>query len=528
MPGGAQAVNRINAARAPLVTGTSTAALPDPPSTSTVHRRFVDVLTVLYTACIVLGTLIPFDFSVTEALQSDRSAFGLGNARSGLPDLMSNIGLFVPLGILLHASLTRLLGRPWLAVAGTVALAATLSLTVESVQLLSPTRVSSAVDFGANVFGATSGALLALVCRVPARRLLGAVRRELHHNSPGIMVRLYAGLLLVGAVLPFTPTLDVQRLARAWRESIVVPFGETSSLAVSTYEARLEGDVSAAAALQRDGMLCWVRWSAECLSFLILGWLLHGVLLRRYGFGPGSRLLLAGYASVGLAAAMSVLQIAVMSRGFDVTDILARVVGSLCGYGLYGLSLARGGLDVTRLARPTVVVAMAYVLATGLAPFSFDLTLQGAGDKVASHSFIPFYSYHLGRFDLVCADFCTKVLIFGFLGIAVWWSSFAGSAPGRRRRLRIAGLALAVSLAVEITQLFVRSRVPSLTDPVIAALAAWGAVVCAQKVADFHARAIRPRAIRQLEPTPPQSLPPADALVATLISDLPTEPAPLE
>ncbi len=525
-------MSRVHQFSAPQRRVKSTGPISNNALINTLHRHVVELITALYLLYVLLGTLIPFDFSMMEGLRAGRFLFGLGNARSGLPDLMSNIGLYVPLGVLLYASATRVFGRPWLSVAIAVGSAAVLSLTVESIQLLSPTRISSVVDFAANVFGATSGVVLSCLCRGPARRFRDTLWQEIRQDRFAACVRLYAALLCVGAVVPFTPTFDVKRLAESARASTWVPFAQSRALAAEAQAAELVGDHSAAAAGQRDRMFLWARWAAELLSFVVFGWLLHRLMRTHYGFKPHWCLALTAYITAALALVMSAAQVVILSRGFHVTDLLFRAVGAACGYGLYSLCLARGGVEGAsvphlgpRLIRPTLVIALLFVLFTGLAPFSFNYTLYGVAEKVGSDGFLPFYSYYVGRFDRVCADLWSKSLLFGFLGAALWMCRTGGSNTSwRAQPLRIAGIAVLVSGFIEICQLFLRSRVPSLTDPIVAAVAAWVAVVCVQYAEDFYRHAVRSEAGQRSAAAPGRSLSPTDALIATLIPDHPPGP----
>jgi len=505
-----------------------------------IHGHLIELVTVVYLSYIVLGTLIPFDFSWSAAFGQKRSLLGLGRHQSGVPDLLSNVGLYLPLGALLYWSLTRCVGFRWLSVVVSVGVAGVLSLTIESIQLLSPTRVSSAVDFAANLVGAASGAGLARACRGPDRHVLTALSRELRVDARSAVLKIYIGLLAVGALAPFTPTIDVSRLRGSIRDSTLVPFAQSGTLAARAGDAASLGDLDAAADYQRRRMHLWLRWSAEFLSFALLGLLLHRVLGQQYQFKPATALALTVYLVTLLAVTLSALQLVVLSRGSHVTDILIRVVGAVAGYlTLPGLwtRLRAGGADTTAamtlLAKPLLVTAVVAVMFNGLAPFVVDFDLSRAAERATSSQVLPFYSYYMGRFDRVCADFWGKSLCWGFLGVAMWMC-WAGrpSCSLRGATLSVVGTALLLSATVEASQLFLRSRVASLTDIIIAPLAAWIAAILAQYAADFCGGAVRSlhRPVAAEQPHEVRwSL--TDALVGTLIPDPPPRepvPGPLE
>ena len=493
-----------------------------------VHSHSLELLTAVYLLYVLFGTLIPFDFTLGAAVSQDRSFLGLGSATSRLPDVWSNIALFVPLGFLLHTSLVRTVGHPWSAVVVCTAATATISLTVESIQLLSPTRVSSAVDFAANVLGGGGGAVLALCCRVPERNLFHELRHELRVNRSSALAKVFAGMLCITALVPFTPTLNVGRLVSSARDSTVVPFAPSAALAARVDAAEALGDLDAAAACRRERMFLRARWAAEFLSFGVLGWLLFRLVRQDRGFRPASGLLLAAYLWTALAVAMSVAQILVVSRGFHVTDILARLAGGLAGYAAAAARapdpeirspLSPGGSR--RPATAALLAGLAFVLLIDLAPFSFDLAPERARSRIASPEILPFYSYYLGRFDRVCADFWSKMLRFGFLGVGIWmcWPAL------RRRSLRsqmavTGGVVMLIATATETAQIVIRSRVASATDVLIAGLAAWLGVLVAQYAVDLQHH-VEQRTVAGETQTPPAqpALPPADALIASLIPD---------
>ncbi len=493
-----------------------------------VHAHVIELVTAIYLLYILLGTLIPFDFTLGGSHAQGRSLLGLGDMQARLPDLLSNIGLYLPLGLLLQISLVRLLGNSWISVVGAIAAAAAVSVAVESVQLLSPTRISSVVDFTANLTGASAGAILALLCRFPERRMLDALWDELRRDRHASLVKVAVALLVIGGMAPYTPTVSVNRLLSAARQSTFVPFSQTTELAAQARKAELDGQPDVAAACQRDRIFLWARWAAEALSFAVLGWLLHRLLRERHLFKPHAALGLAIYLISLLAIALSVAQIAIMSRGFHVTDIMMRWLGGLAGYGLAEHLLTRWtteGTDISRgiwrIARPAAIMAILLVLLTDLAPFIFDFSPGRATQRLESSEVLPFYSYYVGRFDRVCADFWGKSMRFAFLGISLWmcWRHRLQ----RSLELRAAGIAFIVmlfSLAIESAQIFLRSRVTCLTDVLTAPLAAWVGVILAQYAADFYRHATTAR------PTPTvdtderrHRFTPTDALVATLIPD---------
>ena len=262
-----------------------------------------------------------------------------------------------------------------------------------------------------------------------------------------------------------------------------------------------------------------------------MGYLLYRLLRGDYGFRSAAALALGAYLAALLALLIGLLQVGIISRGFHVTEILMRLMGGLAG-GVAAMVVARRRDQRparrrearVHLGKAALAIAVTLVVFSGLAPFTFDFEGPSVAAKVASDNFLPFYSYHIGRFDRVCADFWGKSLRYGFLGIALW-ACWQGTS--RRvlelRALSIAAVALLISALIETCQLFLLSRIPSLTDVIIAPFAAWVGTVCAQYAADYYHHTVRlapPSTTGEPAqgPTGP-ALSPTDALIASLIPE---------
>ena len=114
----------------------------------------------IYAILIVYASLYPFDNWRVQGIAP--WAF----MTSPLPrywtgfDVLSNVLGYAPFGFLLALALHRT-HRNWPAIALTTLAAATLSLTMESLQMFLPVRVPSNVDAGLNILGALAGGAIA-------------------------------------------------------------------------------------------------------------------------------------------------------------------------------------------------------------------------------------------------------------------------------------------------------------------------------------------------------------------------------
>jgi len=126
----------------------------------------VGTLLAIVIAVIVYGTLYPFHFHFART--SVNPFFFLVHAwpeeidRFVLRDMALNVAFFVPLGVSAFLTFARRGGRT-LGILCTILLAATLSASIEMLQIYDATRDCSALDWLCNTLGALLGGALALV-----------------------------------------------------------------------------------------------------------------------------------------------------------------------------------------------------------------------------------------------------------------------------------------------------------------------------------------------------------------------------
>ena len=135
----------------------------------------VQWLTLAWLSAVVYGTLIPFDFRFSPAIEEAHGFFSAlcawitsprwnlgddGNTGDALGDLVVNLALFMPLGGLLVRTLNRCGVRNRRAIVIAALFMLVLAWCIESTQSLVPQRVASAHDVLLNVAGGLVGALL--------------------------------------------------------------------------------------------------------------------------------------------------------------------------------------------------------------------------------------------------------------------------------------------------------------------------------------------------------------------------------
>lgn len=490
-------------------------------------RRYVEVLAVAALLFVLQTGLVPFDFQLGGGPEAARRFFIAAVSNLTLPDIMSNIFLYVPLGMLGHWVLLRR-GRGRIRAWFTVLIAgAAVSATVEWLQGFSPERVSSLIDLTSNTVGVGVGASLSWVGRSIVPRLIGAALHEFHERPQASLVKTYAACLVVVAAVPFSLSFDVARFKQSVKASVFVPFGVSATNRAGQAAAVAASDELKSSRLAWSSLKRWSRWGAECASFAVLAWLLQPVLRGDYGFRRRTATALTWWLGGTLAVFLSMLQLPVISRGCDVTDVLFRLVGVWVGmatwqpYGQGGvLSSADRDARRKRLAFRAALAAVAFITYNGLIPLRFDFASGGPVAAIASEGFLPFFAYFFARFDLMMADVMEKFLSYAFLAaaLATYWTRPPGG-PSRRRVQEIVTLCLLLAAAIEIVQMFMPVRVAGLTDAIVALAGCVAGLVGQRHAVRFYRFATSRRTFGPIPEVVADSagrLSPVDELIATL------------
>jgi hypothetical protein len=154
-------------------------------------------LLVVWTICVVIGTLAPFDFSFASSGQGRGfKIFAYGAYERDLMHFALNLLLFVPLGSFLHHEGRRRTVSllPIFVVAGTSAFL--ISATVEGLQAFVPVRNSSLVDVMANTGGALLGVLADSWCGASVETILNSLRNRTSMAATAFLMAVFLGVTL--------------------------------------------------------------------------------------------------------------------------------------------------------------------------------------------------------------------------------------------------------------------------------------------------------------------------------------------
>ncbi len=501
-----------------------------------IMRHYVEVLTAFTLLFVIQIGLIPFDILEGGGERGSTEFFGTSTSSFTIPDIVSNLFLYLPVGLFVHWTLWRRIRSRVTAALVAVAVATTLSGGIEWAQTYSPARVSSMIDLVCNVIGACIGVAISGLARWIVPRIIGAALQEFRRRPEVSLVKAYTGLLVFMAVIPLSLSFDLGLVRRSLRTVTLVPFGAVARYHRQADDALAQSDTRPHALAKWRELKHWSRWAAECAAFAVFAWLLQPVLRGDYGFGRCGTILLTGWLGAMLAVGLSLCQLPILTRDVDVTDVLFRMLGICAGLGAVWFKVPAADklkLDAParrphRRARIACAAATAYIVYIGAIPLTVDWNSARFFHVVARPEFSPFVGYFATRFDLMIDDVMEKFVayaVFGALLAGCWLRSHTL----RARLLSSAGVAAALSGFLELVQMYIPVRVTSLTDPILAASGCAAGVLAREHLVRFYRRAMS-------WPTADTASPPrdrsggadmklTDELIGTLIDPAPGTPS---
>jgi VanZ family protein len=189
-------------------------------------------LWILYALFIVYATTLPFQFEldVRAAVEELREVplnplVVREEARPSITDMVQNVVLFAPFGVLGLLSLRKWGRTPFIAVGMVTLLGTALSITVELLQLFSPYRITSSNDVMTNTIGSCLGAAAMLAAAPVAHRgaaMLGWMDERARPAFGALLAT--ATLLIVATWHPFDASLRLGGIAYKLRELLADPW----------------------------------------------------------------------------------------------------------------------------------------------------------------------------------------------------------------------------------------------------------------------------------------------------------------
>jgi VanZ family protein len=403
-------------------------------------------LWLLFTLFIVYGGTIPFHFAGdTRAILDKLRSLPLNplvspdtGGRLSIPDVVQNVLLFVPFGVLgfLAGRQARAAGpgAPLRRIAVVTALGAALSITVESLQMLTSDRVASLGDVMADTAGTCLGAAVAWQFRALFLAGLRRLRAE--------------GLADVPELRPFAIATAVLAIA-AWQ-----PFDVTLEVGTVASKVRaLQTDLWQFAGLRDEG-------TSLMINFLFASTLAS--YLSSLGERQAGRK--AAMLGIGLVAMLEASQIFIGARMPGLWDLAVSCVGIAAGAAIWS---AAGRIIWPRLWLGVLVAAtLAAAALQMLSPFHLAGSYRGFG-------VFPFFGYYSRTTFDTLSHVIELALLYFPLG---FW--MGRSSTGRRSDVLTAVLlALAIAAPIEYLQGWIDGRYADVTDVAISMAGAWLGVV---------------------------------------------------
>jgi glycopeptide antibiotics resistance protein len=357
-----------------------------------------------------------------------------------LPDAVANVLLFLPWGFLLALHLSRRGKGLYQTILLGAVTAFGVSAVVESLQLLSHSRMTSATDLVNNAGGGFLGSGVGWVVGARLRSSMGSLlRRELARRPLTVLALAVALFTVFWAVSPYDLSFDVDYLKGSIKATRLVPFG-----------APLRGAAPA------ENL--WERLS-EFLAWTLIGGVIG--LAARAERWSGRRLVTRGCAVVlALAAGTELVQLLVRSRTSDATTVLFSFLGG--GSGVLLVLRARNP-DIKRLGMAAIVVWVTTTLVSGLSPWRFGLPPHASPEI---WRLTPFIHHFLRTNVYALTDTMMQMLFYAPLGILI---AARSSAPTARASVLIA---CCVAGAVELAQILIPERTPDTTDVALGGIGA--------------------------------------------------------
>ena len=514
--------------------------ISDDPLIDRLHRSAPEVFLIAYLCFLVYCSLLPFGQGGAAAQsRSDLDWSSLTNRSAGLKDILPNILLYVPL-----AASAYVVGRRhgWgrtstLLVA--CAIGAGTSALLELLQQWVPLRVSSWVDVVSNVAGGALGAVLGPTCRRIAHAMFRAARFELRHLPLSTVARAFAVVVFVAGLVPLDFTYDASRISQAIGQVNLVPFGQVGHWQAEAERARLSGDMPGYAILQRCRVDFCLDVVAEAAAFGVLGLLVVMSLRREHRAGKLESWSLATGSAAVAALGLSFLQLFIMSRGFDATDVVVRTAGAFVGAAFAALFTSGSPRALRPVGLPELPSAsrrfaglvcagvVVYVFCRGFSPFLILESVRTPGGLWDEVALIPMAGYFHMRISASVDDVTYKVLRYAVFGVtAALALGLSTSRPHAGRVWRIALAGMGISTIIELCQIHLPTRFPDLTHVLLAGFGSGGGAIAIRWGRDY-ACAGRERWLAAVDvPTEHPSRPEAATVVMNVEPPAPDVAAP--
>jgi VanZ family protein len=408
-------------------------------------------LLLIYCLFIVYGCFIPFHFNLDPNFVRWRWEVFIIEPiygripRASLSDVISNILLFVPFGVLcVWVRLTT--GTTQRALVTTLLVGCyglVFGIGIESGQTFSPWRSPSLLDAVCNGTGAFIGAVSGRVLFCAFERSINTRSLEVLRRQPSLLV---LGYLLLGVLMdsfyPFAVTLDISAIWQNLKHSQFIPFH---------------------GGLHRYWLDLFIE---KGVVFGVIGYLVNiNIRYRRGGICAPLTWLLCS----AVAFSIETTKLFFGGRVFYSENVIISSAGALAGIVLYPRFSAPAWLN-SRRQNVYMILIIVFLVYFEISPFEW-IALNEIPARFYRIEWLPFKAYYSAEPLTALFDLQTKIYFLMPLGFVVMSLSSIQRAALPPRRALLVCIFIAVSL--ESLQVLVRSRIPSITDIIIFSTSAW-------------------------------------------------------
>lgn len=463
------------------------------------HRRLLDFLLAAYLAGTVYLSLLPFDWTLEPLGRQDRGMIaGLTAARFNAPDILANIGYYLPIGLFGYAAARGRGMRRGLSSLAVLAGAICLSVIIERQQRFLTSRVASWVDVTSNVAGAALGLAMAASAEGIVRRTAARARAGIGRHWWASVSTAFVCAVVVIQLRPYDIVTDPARTALRLAYADLRPTARWEQL-----RTRVEREVAAG---RRTGgnELRRAQWEyaadratdvavyAVVAALFVLGQAhaARGAVLRPALFSV--------FVASAAAALVTGIRALLQSRGLDTAHLFCGVAGGLIGgaLGMQFLIAARRtrihAEDAATMGAPRIwrAAALGFILIAAvfydLLPFDFGSSSPARSAASGRVILSPFAGYFQTRPPDVVLNVSTDLLRYGLLAGALSMLLARRGWAWRARAASAVALTVAWAAASEVMHLWMASRYADVTGVLLAVGGSLFAVVFVQWAVDLR------------------------------------------
>jgi len=382
-----------------------------------------------------------------QLLKIEILPYQAGTKNFSIPDIVSNILLFIPFGGLVAGARLKVPIARSLCVNAALAggLGLIFGLTIEAGQVFAPDRTCSLIDVMCNTLGAMVGGLFgSLIYRSGSNRSTEKILRIIRERPATALLTLLVFMLIADAFYPFEPTLDVSTVWENLKRIQCLSFSHGLGHFLSSPIVE------------------------EFFAFTAVGYLMYRSL---FSSNPALPTALSAWTLTTLfVILLEGGKIFFVGRVPNVGNLLMGTMGAMLGVLLVPLIMT---ISIIRKYRFEFFIGLVLLLIiySEIIPFSWAGSWDVVLARASEMEWLPIKSYFKADLSSVLFDLGKKILLFGSLGFTIFARSNSISAPFRKWIPVLWGLG--IGLVFETFQLLLVLRTPSITDVLVFAASTW-------------------------------------------------------